>query len=72
MTIYATPFRASDRQCTGSSADCGFTDIDTVVATMGPPIEQPTPRYAIYGDDENRVIFSRDVIFCIDGADNNN
>ena len=72
MTIYATPFRASDKQCIGPSADSGFTDIDHVIDAMGPPDAQPTPRYAIYGDDENRVIFSRDLIFCIDGSDNIN
>jgi len=72
MTIYATPFRASDKQCTGPSADSGFTDIVAVVAIMGPPISQPTERYAIYGDDENRAIFSRDVIFCIDETNNIN
>ena len=72
MTIFATPFRASDRQCTGASADSGFTDIETVVATMGEPISQPTPRYAIYGDDEHRVIFSDNVLFHVDGIDNIN
>jgi hypothetical protein len=69
--IYVTPFRASDKQCTGPSVDSGFLDIDSVVATMGPPILQPTGRYAIYGDDENRVIFSRDVTFLVDGDNNN-
>ena len=72
MTIYATPFTVSNKQCTGPSADSGFTDIETVVATMGTPLDQPTPRYAIYGDDENRVIFSRNIVFCIDGVDNIN
>ena len=72
MTIYATPFKTKSKECTGPSADSGFTDIDSVVATMGPPISQPTPRYAIYGDDENRVIFSRDLIFHIDGDNNIN
>lgn len=72
MTIYATPFRVNTKQCTGPSADSGFTDIDSVIATMGEPISKPTPRYAIYGDLENRVIFSRNLVFCIDGDNNIN
>jgi len=73
MTIYATPFRASDKQCTGASADSGFTDIDDVVATLGLPTSQPTSRYAIYaGGDLDSIIFSDNVLFHVDGVDNIN
>jgi len=72
MTIYATPFKTESKECNGSYVDYGVIDIDSVIATMGKPISQPTPRYAIYGDDENRVIFSRDLIFHIDGDNNIN
>jgi hypothetical protein len=64
MTIYATPFRTIDRQLTGLSTDSGFDKLDTVVATMGEPLAK-SERTAVYGDDENRVIFS-DYPFCID------
>ena len=72
MTIYATPFRTNTKQCTGPSADTGFDTIENAVKLMGKPISRPTPRYAIYGDLENRVILSRDIIFHIDDTDNIN
>lgn len=64
--IYITPFKNDElRTVTGPSSDSGFASIDEVIEMMGEPISR-APRYAIYGDDENRVIFSRDVRF--DGA----
>ena len=50
MSIYATPFRASDKQCTGPSTDSGFKSIQGVIDAMGEPVVAPTSRYAIYGD----------------------
>lgn len=71
MTIFVTPFTASDKQCTGPSVDSGFPDIAGVVATMGDSQIMQSERMVVYGDDENRVVFSRDVIFRVDGANNN-
>lgn len=64
--IYVTPFRASDLQATGSSTDSGFESLEAVLAAMGPE-HQPrnSTRTVIYGDGEDRVIFSN-FIFCID------
>ena len=70
MTIYATPFSVRGLKFTGPSMDSGFACIDDVIKAMGKPLSQPTPRYAIYGDDENRVMFSRDLTFHIDDTDN--
>ena len=72
MTIYATPFTVSGLKFTGPSVDSGFACIDDVVAAMGKPLSRPTPRYAIYGDNENRIMFSRDLTFYVDDTSNIN
>ena len=65
MTIYATPFRQSDKKTTGPSVDSGFKDLDAVVDAMGwSPYRNS--RMIIHGGGEDRVVFS-DFIFCIDG-----
>lgn len=66
MTIYATPFKNSTKQCSGPSTDAGFESLDDVVAAMGEPDVKRSKRMAIYGPGEDRVVFS-DFIFCIDG-----
>ena len=71
MTIFVTPFKTVDKQCTGPSVDSGFPDIDGVVAAMGDSQIMQSERMVIYGDDENRVIFSKDVTFHVDGDNNN-
>ncbi len=66
MTIYATPFKNSTKQCSGPSTDAGFESLDDVVAAMGEPLHR-YKRMAIYGPGEDRVVFS-DFIFSIDGG----
>lgn len=67
MTIYATPFKNSTKQCSGPSTDAGFESLDDVVAAMGEPDVKRSKRMAIYGPGEDRVVFS-DFIFCIDDS----
>lgn len=69
--IYVTPFRTSDKQCTGPSVDSGFPDIAGVVSVMGDSEIMQSERMVVYGDDVNRVVFSRDVTFLVDGDNNN-
>jgi len=66
IVIYATPFRANDKQPTGCSQPSGFGSIAEVVDAMGPPDIYHSERTAIYGPGEDRVIFSS-VVFQIDG-----
>jgi hypothetical protein len=56
--IYATPFRASDKQPTGRSEPSGFASIAEAVAMMGPPDVYESATMAIYGPGEARVVFS--------------
>lgn len=56
--IYATPYRASDKQPTGRSEPSGFNSIADVVAMMGPPDVHQSDHMAIYGTGEDRVVFS--------------
>ena len=65
MTIYATPFRASDKQTTGPSVDSGFESINQVVETMGSDFIKRFPSLVIYGPGEDRIVFSY-LIFRID------
>lgn len=69
MTIFATPFKASDKQTTGPSTDSGFASIDAVVAIMGDPDIYRSKRMAVYGPGEERVVFST-FVFCVDGVGN--
>ena len=69
MTIYCTPFRGSDKQTTGPSTASGFETLDQVVEAMGPPAVAYRAM-VIYGEGDDRVVFSR-VLFCIDGAGTN-
>lgn len=69
MTIYATPFKNSTKQCSGPSTDSGFASLDDVAAAMGEPDVRRSKRVLIYGPGEDRVAFS-DFIFCIDEAVN--
>lgn len=69
MTIYATPFTDEPRECTGPSTDSGFQSLDEVVEAMG----EPAKRYRamlIYGEGNDRVVFSR-IIFRIDDDGSN-
>lgn len=65
--IYATPFRASDKQTTGPSTDSGFESLDDVVTAMGEDYIKRGKRMVIYGPGEDRVVFS-DFIFRIDDS----
>ena len=65
MIIYATPFRASDKQATGPSVNLPFKSIDEVIQMMGPDHIYCNKRMVVYGPDEDRVVYS-DFIFCID------
>ena len=65
MTIYATPFKASTKQCSGPSTDSGFENLDDVVAAMGPDYVARYKAMVIYGPGEDRAVFSK-IIFCID------
>lgn len=58
MIIYVTPFSASTLQCTGLSTDSGFTSIQQAVEAMGADYVLRSISLLIYGDDENRVLFS--------------
>lgn len=58
MIIYVTPFLVSTRQCTGLSTDSGFTSIQQAVDAMGDSHFKRTRALLIYGDAENRVLFS--------------
>lgn len=68
MTIYATPFRNSDKQTTGPSTDAGFAHGRDHIVETGEP-EHRYKRMVIYGPGEDRVVFS-DFIFCIDESGN--
>jgi len=65
MTIYATPFKHSDKQTTGPSTDSQFPTLAAVVDAMGPGHSCRTPRMVIYGGAEDKVVFSN-FAFCID------
>ena len=65
MTIYATPFNAHTKECSGPSANSGFINLEDVTAVMGEPDVKRSKRMLIYGPGEDRVVFS-DYIFCID------
>lgn len=70
MTIYATPFRASDLQTTGPSTDSGFESLDQVIELMGDEHIVQTPRLIVYGPGEDQIVYSRDLTFGIDEPDN--
>ena len=65
--IYVTSFKKSTKLCTGPSTDSGFASLDDVVATMGAPDVPASKRTAIYGAEDDRVVFSN-FIFSIDGG----
>ena len=64
MTIYATPFRASDNKTTGPSTDSGFNSLEDVADAMPYGPNKKTKRILTYGADgtEDLVAFS-DFIF---------
>lgn len=68
MTIYVTPFTDQPRGCTGASTDSGFPSLDAVAEAMGEPFRR-YPSMLIYGEGNDRVVFTR-FIFCIDGGGN--
>jgi len=70
MTIYATSFKHSTLECTGHSTDSGFESLDQVVELMGPEYLTRTPRLVVYGPGEDRVVYSKNLTFSIDGQDN--
>jgi len=55
MTIYATPFKASTKQCSGPSTDSGFENLDDVVAAMGPDYVARYKAMVIYGPGDDVV-----------------
>lgn len=65
MTIYVTPFNGTTKETTGPSTDSGFESIDAVVEVMGDNFVHRGPAMVIYGEGEDRVVFSK-FIFCID------
>ena len=65
-TIYVTPFKNSTKECSGPSVDSGFPSLDAAVGAIGPPAMR-AKRHAIYGDGEDRVVFS-DFIFHVDAG----
>lgn len=65
--IYVTPFTNSTKQSTGASKDSGFATLDAVVAVMGPPDLPRSKKTLIYGQSDDRVIFSN-FILCVDGS----
>lgn len=71
MTIFATPFKASNLECTGHSVDSGFESIDQVVELMGSEHVTRTPRLVVYGAGEDRVVYSKDLTFSVDDEVNN-
>lgn len=58
-TIYATPFRQSDRECTAPSAPSGFESIDQVVQCLGDSHRVRRPALVIYGEGDNSIIYSQ-------------
>ena len=56
--IYATAYKMSDIRHPGQSVDSGFTCLSDVVDMLGTDYIRQTPRYIIYGDGENRVVYS--------------
>jgi hypothetical protein len=65
--IYVTPFKNANKQSTGASKDSGFATLDAVVFVMGPPDLPRSKKTLIYGQADDRVIFS-DFILCVDGC----
>lgn len=65
MTIYVTPFKNSTKECSGPSTDSGFESIDAVIEAMGDNFVHRGPAMVIYGEGEDRVVFSK-IIFRID------
>lgn len=68
--ILVTPFNADNKQCTGPSVNSGFQSIDNVVAAMGDGHVIRRNRLVVYGDAVNRVVFSDNIVFHVDGVDN--
>lgn len=67
MTIYSTPFTNSNKQTTGPSTPQPFSSLDQIVAAMGPQPNYRGVRALIYGEGENRVVFS-DFVFRVDDS----
>lgn len=67
--IYVTPFTDEPRECTGPSTESGFQSLAEVSDAMGEPLKR-YPAMLIYGDGNDRVVFSR-VVFRIDGDGSN-
>lgn len=65
MTIYSTPFTHSNKATTGPSTLQPFSSLDQVVAAMGPQPNYRGVRALIYGEGEDRVVFS-DFVFRVD------
>jgi hypothetical protein len=57
-TIYITPFRRDTLQATAASADSGFTDLASAIASMAPtqPVRQ-SERTAVFHTSEADGIF---------------
>lgn len=66
--IYITPFKTQTLETTGPSNDSGFASLDDVVAVMGPDHVKRTRALLVYGDETDRVLFSR-APFRIDGVE---
>jgi len=59
MIIYATPYKAETRNYTGYSVDSGFRSIEEARAAMGTPVNKDCKHMLIYGDNKERVMFSK-------------
>ena len=70
MTIYATPFLLSTLKATAPSFDSGFESLNQVVELMGSEYRLKTAGLVIYGDNDERVLYSK-IPFRIDRSGNN-
>ena len=64
MTIYATPFKDSDKSFSGPSADSGFDSLTSVAAALGDPTGASSKGVLVYGEGDDLIAFSS-FVFCI-------
>lgn len=65
MTIYATIYLESTKQCISASEDSGFKSLNEVEALFG---GKRYKRMLLVGEEETRIAYS-DFIFHVDEAD---
>jgi hypothetical protein len=64
MTIYATPFKNSDKSFSGPSADSGFDSLASVAAALGDPTGASSNGVLVYGEGDDLIAFSA-FVFCV-------